>query len=297
MAIGEKVLFTWVHLSDLHFGHGDIPHQWDQRTVLNLLLDDLRRAVTEWPELPRIDAVMMTGDIAFSGAARFANEYERAASWLDEVIGVVNVRRENVFMVPGNHDVQRGAGGDKTTQALEAIRNNPSMLDAALDGDEGPLLQERQANYMAFSRRYNKDRNPLNWCEQLVLPHGGTLRLVGIDTACLATDKQEDTDEGKLYISSRFRNTLVGAGSRDITVLLTHHPFAGNWLFREQDHVMFTQHANLHLCGHTHTPDAVLSSPGGGNTLITVIAASAHDERHEKTSHGYNTLSGGHVAT
>ena len=65
-------LFTWIHLSDFHFGHGDSSHSWDQQLVLKALREDIAALQTQ--KLPAPDALLVTGDIAFSGGVRKKTE-------------------------------------------------------------------------------------------------------------------------------------------------------------------------------------------------------------------------------
>jgi metallophosphoesterase superfamily enzyme len=107
MSIGQRHVFSWLHLSDLHFGHGDTSYQWDQKSVLTALSDDIDGALSSWPELPRPQAIIITGDIGFSGNALTSSEYAEAAEFLNRLLGLLDIPRQSVYMVPGNHDVQR----------------------------------------------------------------------------------------------------------------------------------------------------------------------------------------------
>ena len=52
-----KSLFTWLHLSDIHIGHGDVSHQWDQRLVLRAMEDDTKSPHNPaFPFIKKIDA-------------------------------------------------------------------------------------------------------------------------------------------------------------------------------------------------------------------------------------------------
>ena len=62
----DETLFGWIHLSDIHFGHGDASHGWDQ----DLVMAALRRDIAGKPAPVRVDAIFVTGDIAF--ASRFS---------------------------------------------------------------------------------------------------------------------------------------------------------------------------------------------------------------------------------
>ncbi len=73
---GETVLTSWIHVSDIHFGHGTTGYQWDQK----LLVADLQRdveAVTSSGKVPAPRHVFVTGDIAFSGGGRAPSAVRR----------------------------------------------------------------------------------------------------------------------------------------------------------------------------------------------------------------------------
>ncbi|MFO0560795.1 MAG: metallophosphoesterase [Polyangiales bacterium] len=116
-----KRLFTWVHLSDIHFGHGarDALVEFDQAEVTAKLPKHIHK------ELKRtglsIDAVLVTGDVAFSGQAK---EYQQAHEWFDLLCTSAGIAKERVFVVPGNHDVN-AVGDDFATGALvEQLRKS-----------------------------------------------------------------------------------------------------------------------------------------------------------------------------
>src|SRR5262245_39196481 len=152
----DKTLFGWIHLSDIHFGHGDAGHGWDQELVMSAL----RRDIASKPAPVRVDAVFVTGDIAFSGAGLSADEYDRARKWLLEVGEAAGVGPERIFLVPGNHDVNRGVDGtNKSTGRLMKTlrsRGTPEQpLDNALkDAGDRKHLTSRMEKYLAFSKDF-----------------------------------------------------------------------------------------------------------------------------------------------
>lgn len=78
-----RTLFSWVHLSDVHVGHGDDGYVEDQKLTLQEVERDLKRLVSTANVTP--DAVLVTGDLAFSGATRTESRYKRAKQWLRRV--------------------------------------------------------------------------------------------------------------------------------------------------------------------------------------------------------------------
>ncbi len=112
MAEHEQVLWTWLHLSDIHAGHGDARHGQDQKLVFDAMAADI--AGVDQLGIPQPEAIMVTGDLAFSGATRNRQEYDEAATWLRKVASHHSIGDDQIFVVPGNHDVQRDlAEGDR----------------------------------------------------------------------------------------------------------------------------------------------------------------------------------------
>lgn len=90
-----------VHLSDIHFGGygpGWDPDE-DQRIQLTR---DVERLVAEGGP---VDAVLVGGDIAFKAAP---GEYDQAIAWLERTAEAASCPKSQVWVVPGNHDVDRG---------------------------------------------------------------------------------------------------------------------------------------------------------------------------------------------
>src|SRR5690348_3684154 len=110
-------LFRWIHLSDIHTGHGDRAYGWDQSLVLAEIVRDIGAQRAKEPE-PPIDAILVTGDIANTGAGRTPTEYDIATLWLGKVAAAAGVAPAQIFVVPGNHDIDRGADKDPAVKQL-----------------------------------------------------------------------------------------------------------------------------------------------------------------------------------
>ncbi|MGB5709607.1 MAG: metallophosphoesterase [Waterburya sp.] len=95
---------TWLHLSDWHQGFKERDHE-QRNKVLDGLIQDIKNRKSVCNELERIDFIVFSGDLAFSGKK---NEYdEEAKKFLDKVLEVTELSRDRLFIVPGNHDFDR----------------------------------------------------------------------------------------------------------------------------------------------------------------------------------------------
>jgi predicted MPP superfamily phosphohydrolase len=116
---------TWLHLSDLHFGHGGARDRIDQETICTAILAD---AEVMRGELGPPDWIFVTGDIAFKGAPE---EYRKASAWLEQLAQKVGINHERILLVPGNHDVDRALVTGKPSARIlhEHLRTHPEALD------------------------------------------------------------------------------------------------------------------------------------------------------------------------
>ncbi len=296
-------LFTWLHLSDIHIGHGGASHEADQRLVLGALRDDVAKQIAAG--LPRPDVILVTGDIAFSGACVAKDEYERAAQWLGEIAKAAGVPLEAVYAVPGNHDVQRPV--DRSLQAkltLKGLRSGEVTVDDALvDDDTRAHLAKRQSNYLAFveqlahaCRAKGESKEPrLYWTHTLAADGGLKVRLVGLNTALLAAD--ENAFGPDLHALRLGKRQLADAlaepvGAHEVVLVLSHHPFGDGWLRDEADADTWTRnHAHIHLSGHVHSAATSDTRSGAGGAFVRIVAGATHGEREPEgvlPRHGYS---------
>lgn len=283
MAIGERHLFSWLHLSDLHFGHGDKSYGWDQQKVLENLRTDVQRALA-WPELPRPQAILVTGDIAYSGGVK-SDEYAAAEAFFRGLLSTLSLDPENLYCVPGNHDVQRGVA----SALVQNVRSNAEALDEVMASEEQrSLLFSRQAKYAHFMACF-AERRLDQWQQTITVPDFGTVGLVGLNTALLCSD---ENDRSMLQLTGQ-QKRLLGGVDTTVRLVLTHHPFEDGWL-RDQEALRSAVQLppTVHLCGHTHDPRVDLAAQSGGQPHVRVVAAAAHRDPKEaearKESHGYN---------
>lgn len=288
----EEVLLTWLHLSDLHFGHGDAEHHFDQAVVLRELSKDVRLAKSRG--VPNSELIVVTGDIAYSGGADkntgVANQqYDDARAWIEQLRSDTNVPPDGVLVVPGNHDVIRPrARKGNLLRLLKYLRDGTPVDEALRDTDDRELLLRYQELFWSFAGLYNGEG--LYWQTSITLTGDQRTRFVGLNTALLALD---ETDRGKLQLGMAQVDFLTrGAREGDITVILTHHPVAEEWLAdRQKVQPFFAKKPTIHLHGHTHLAGTSVVTHGAGTGLIKVVAGAAHSEKREPQSHGYNFAS------
>jgi 3',5'-cyclic AMP phosphodiesterase CpdA len=292
-------LFSWLHISDLHFGHGGAGHRWDQRLVLDALLADAAALVKRG--LLKPDAIVVTGDVAFSGAPA---QYNDAFTWMERLTAATGAK--TVVSVPGNHDVNRAVDRDRgTARLVRALREGQEDLDAALeDESDQERLKKRMQAYLEFAERCHTEWHDLAlahpwgdlwWSGDFAMNDpGGILRFAGLNTALLSADEK---DKGRLRLGKAMIADTIGTSRfelqrNSIVVALSHHPLDRGWLADEREAIGWLRRgAHIHLCGHVHEAESRAVQTGAGTGLVQVVAGAAHGEQMPEgvpVGHGYN---------
>ncbi|MEO5727626.1 MAG: metallophosphoesterase, partial [Byssovorax sp.] len=281
-----EILFSWIHLADLQIGRGGGAPGWDRQ----LVLEGLRKDIASWRSygVPAPDAIFVTGDIAQSGAA---DEYASARDWLLGVAGSVGLGPDRVFVVPGNHDVDRTADRDRDIRRLlSSLREGRDQLDDALsDPNDRARLAARLAHYLSFAEGFapmclgsrSDGEHGLFWAHRLDARGGLRVRLLGLDTALVSAD---DADKGKLRLGNEqidrgIRNPSIEDG--ELVVALSHHPLHGGWLADEKNASGWIHsRAHVHMHGHVHEAGSEAIRSGGGGGLVRMAAGAGRSHSY-----------------
>src|SRR5262249_51175327 len=147
-----------------HFG--DDRSEWDASPIRRALLRDLRDVQDQYGLAPSF--VFFTGDVAFGTrpGSTLAQQYGKATAFLEAVrTGFApEVPRDNVFVVPGNHDVERAAATPEQVAWLDGILEEEPDRGVALvshmireAGPQWRRFMERLGPYRDFLRAAGLD--------------------------------------------------------------------------------------------------------------------------------------------
>lgn len=244
-----------LHLSDIHFRSPDCENlatdsNQPYRTLLVQDVVDLCR------DGRGVDAILVGGDIAFKGAS---TEYEVARSWLLDLARQCGCRPEGIYVVPGNHDVDRGvcAKSLAISNAQDAIATAPddsreSVMKLQLaDADVGQSLFRPLAAYNDFAAGFDCSVYPSLpfWTDEVELGGGVLLRLFGLTSTLLSGLGGRDNTPGRLYLGRL--QTVLNPEPDVVNLVLCHHP--PSWFVDgddTDDNVNFR--AKLQFFGHEH---------------------------------------------
>lgn len=266
-----------LHLSDIHFCEPDCLDERTSRdhTIREHLVDDIREQVEQ--SSLRVDAILLTGDIAFKA---HENEYAAAKLWLDKLTKILDIDAQNVYMVPGNHDVHRDTAKksiikfcrDRILNAKSEEKRLQLFQKALRDPDESKLLLRPMDAYNDFAARYGCNISSANpfWQSDMELCDGYTLKIHGLTSTFFSG---EDDSEGSLYLGGFQSNLKREAGS--VNVALLHHP--QSWLLDGDSsfELGLKNGAELRLMGHEHEQRVIVDDYG-----MSVIVGATNPERN-----------------
>lgn len=289
-------VFSWIHLSDLHFGAGSIAHRFDQKAVARSILRDIEANAPKNPHF-----VFVTGDIAFSAKPA---QYKEATAWFDELAKTLNIERERIRLVPGNHDVDRSKAAKLLLSAVHTqVRTNPEVLDEHLaDDDARKTLMQKLDAYMAFAKKYGvagrrRGGVDLDWSDTFrIEPRGYLVRMVGLSSVWCsdASDGRESAHVPEPFVPNmvlgpgQIRSKIDGTPDEELLFLLTHHP--PEWYHRLSVDTLssaLSRKTHVHLCGHVHDASArAVKRFGASLRAVRCVAGAAHGSPSER-DHGY----------
>ena len=270
-----------VHLSDIHFTSTDGAAAKRNHEVRRELIVDLDRMKQE-PALGNATAVVVTGDIAFSGAE---SEYRLAKEWLDEVAALVGTENCQVLTVPGNHDVHWPAITASARISRQQLRTCQvpqitTLVDSLLEDTTDPLLAAL-GNYNEFALGYRCEipRSGLPWETTIALPGGYHLAVRGLTSVF-----NSDGDDADTSLVIGRTQTVLPRESGAIYLLLAHH---GPEDCRDRVEIRdrLRGKASALLCGHKH--DQRINRV---NNWVELVAGAVHPEEQPGWYPTYNWL-------
>jgi tetratricopeptide (TPR) repeat protein/UDP-2,3-diacylglucosamine pyrophosphatase LpxH len=275
---------SWLHVSDFHIRGGD---PYDRDVVLKTLVKSVRyfRDNGRAPDL-----IFATGDIAHGGKPA---EYELATKFFDDLLEAAKVKKRRLFVIPGNHDVDRTLGVG-LARTLTSREDSDSYFNPEIPK---PHLTQKMKAFVAWHDEYFKGirswpRDTSCGPVELAEVRGTKLGILSINSALFC---QDDEDHNKLLIG---RRSLDGALKKladlkaEFNVALIHHPL--DWLSDlERSNIKSALQAQVDfiLRGHLHETEVESVASAFGQSLFCAAGA-AYQTRKWPNRAMYSALNG-----
>ncbi len=297
---------TWLHLSDWHEGaekfNEDLT-QFDRKKILEKLTEDIRDRIKISPELEKIDFIVFSGDLAYSGGKEDENEYARARKLFSEVLSATELNSDRLFIIPGNHDLNRGVIEDTILPYPPAIKgplgshndfDTESKVKLWLENqDKLNSLLQPFSKLKNFVNQFNEKQKSPDFASTLILDDIGEKKvgLLGLNSALMAGRKNtagQVADQGNLIIGEpQIDDGFEKIKDCDVRIAVMHHPL--DWLHNDIDgkHVeQYFREFHFILCGHRHQSKAITAG-GTQGKYLTIAAGATYSSRDYSNAYNF----------
>jgi 3',5'-cyclic AMP phosphodiesterase CpdA len=278
-----------LHISDIHFKSPDCldPSMDPELPVRTRMMRDLAEQVQK---LGNVGAILIGGDIAFKAAP---DEYRTARDWIEQLSQISGCPKERIFVVPGNHDVDRGIikGSVQIQNVQDVIASSPltnrewKLKQQLRDETTGQLLFQAHAAYNEFAAPFACQIWPEKpfWHQDIPLEYGVGLRIYGLTSTLLSGREGNDDRERGLYLSPL--QTVLNPTPNTLNLVLCHHPI--DWLEDgEAVDDALNARAAFHVFGHKHKQRLQMDP-----SYVRFAAAAVNPSRAEQPYNpGYNLI-------
>lgn len=242
-----------LHLSDIHFRepYCSKPDTDPDYVIRMELRNDIRNKILEHG---KVSAIIISGDIAFCGSSA---EYRAAANWISDIVSVAGCNIEDVYTVPGNHDVDRSIAEDRTIKGYRrdviekknSIEKDKELRSILGKRDEGLKFLRPMSEYNLFAAAMGCDITPEQpfWVKKFRLSPGWSLKIHGLTSTLFSGP--DDDEKGHLYLGGL--QYVFPPEDGVIRASVMHHP--PDWM-SDQDTIddSLSERCVLHLQGHKH---------------------------------------------
>lgn len=222
----------WIHLSDVHFSGNE---GYEIRRMRDSIINKLKEIKADRV----ISFVVVSGDLVYQNGT-YDSQLKK---FLDSIMEICNITKDNLFIVPGNHDLKRN---QPRTLLLNGIRKD----NFKFEHETMKQLQKDFKKYKTFMKKMGKDDG--DYIYKLEKRKGYNLFLM--NTAFTAGT---DADDGNLILEKdSFYDEIKKLKDQEnsVNIAVGHHPIR---CFLQENQEKIWNNFNdynidFYLCGHMH---------------------------------------------
>jgi len=273
----------WLHISDLHFGENSARQNYLENAIKEIEKPDFIVVTRDLHTYPQISSKK---ELTFADTQEL-KLYDKAYNFLRGLMTHWGLNKDDIFIVPGNHDVDIVS----EYEALKNLSNGTAKLPKYDGGSEssfllnGVHLSKRFCLYTEFIKDFfGKDHEASKDCAGVFIrTWDNKINILHVNTALYSTkDNAEDQHALDTYALSKLslhphQRTLP-------TLLLGHHSFFRLEQYLQNDVKVALNFLNVvaYLCGDKHVANHDRISLGGSGRSVDCITcmSSAFDKSH-----------------
>jgi predicted MPP superfamily phosphohydrolase len=228
--------YKWLHLSDLHSYCNGI----NTKIMRDALINEIEVLHKKEP----FSFLIITGDISDKNQG-----YGKAIEFINEIMNVADLSAESVFLVPGNHDLDRNIPDNREEIVKELW--NKDILDKSEEDSIELLINSQNDFFQAYESLLNRSypAEDLHFRENF----DENLNIFHFNTSWMCYDSV--LENGKLHIGlNKIYSCMEKVEKKPINIAIGHHSISElkemvgsklKFLFKYND-------IDLYLSGHTH---------------------------------------------
>ncbi|HLP62470.1 MAG TPA: HEAT repeat domain-containing protein [Candidatus Deferrimicrobium sp.] len=284
-----------LHISDIHYNEKN-------NDSINEIFEKFSKDISKWRKQHSndpIQVICITGDIAFSGQKE---QYGLIHEKINEIIKTSGCSKDNLFIIPGNHDVHEYANFPEICRQImdQAVRDNIKIDHILGDWEQYRHFHDKFNNYYDYMKASDftsslpeiRNEIPKPWYSRRLKDF--PVRIIGLNSALFCLEpycKRDKICMGICQFEEAYPPNFKDAREQELIIMLTHHP--ADWLLgNEKDNYekFMNKHHVVHLYGHTHEPKAYSVCTYSGNNYLLIGTGSIYGENGTKDINTYYIL-------
>ena len=245
-----------LQISDLHY-------RSDRAKKISVIRDSLIRDISGLGK--SIDMLIIAGDIVEKGENSERAFEDVIADFITPIKSSFNIKDDNIFIVPGNHDIDRSKVVEQYERGFDSI-NSLQELDKFFDDykkrpENYSYLVQKFKQYLSFKtnlyiNRANIIRTNLFYDVAKVIIKDLSFGVICLNSAWRSS--QFGNDSGKLILGRTFiEEAADDLKDCNINIAVAHHPLdmLADWDKKEVTKALASS-SRLFLAGHLHDSDS-----------------------------------------
>lgn len=276
-----------LHVTDLHYSN-KIGGRTKQKKLLDNFFTDLENNVSN------IDYIIFSGDLVQSGSE--ISDFKLAKDkFLECLLKTLNVEKKNLFICPGNHDVERSLVSKSLIKYLdEEIDDNDKLNSFFKEGNlDLEASHKPLRNYRDFVNSFFPNSNSeSNYCEEMFSTHirsfgNGKIGFVCLNSAWRAVGNNDDNN--LLFPISKVDEALDRIMDCSVKIVIHHHPLNEIKHYNLYDlEDLLHKRFDFMLSGHIHKNNLTLDlTPNDG---VVKLGSSANLSFDIESQIGYTII-------
>ena len=235
----ESNKLRWIHLSDIHYGYENY-----NTLAMKKKLYEYLEGITN---ILKYDFLVITGDICYK-----FGEFDD--QMINNLIKACNIPRENIYMVPGNHDIKRSKIRESILASIKLENNIRDIYVRKLDKEFYSQLIKGQKRFWKYYQEHIKpDKYDYKRLHNII--ERENYNIICMNTCFFSG---QDGEEGNLVLGLTNQIEVLSEldkNTHKINIAIGHH---GIDCFHEDERDSIVYNfidcgVDIYLCGHVHS--------------------------------------------